>query len=1124
MKKTMNRKKLVSLSLLALTTASIVAVAAVSCTSTGSTESKTSLKVQDAYDFGLAVDAINSLNYIKYVNLRRVAPALVEGLLKEAPSPNGKIGNLLGLAKLDFKWFRNSNANTFDAMDQNDIFNNFGGSDKLAGNFYPLADFGFQAGALAQYINDDRPPFLAFTSKTGKVFAVRFALNQGASKWSDGKEVEAQDFIDAVQYILDLNTGSQLRTPLLNMNIRGSRAFTTAQEKYIQKFGKPYKNPFGRVGYRFDEHLNQYVEDYENWKPFSNQEFDKEGNPLDTKEVNEIKKAALSLGLWTGQMFINMNNDELLEALRLPENANLDLKDLKTIKALDKYTNKIKDFKLIPNPYFFKKQVFREDTVANLIKGNQLLKHYGLPKSRYDLLVEFEPFSPKSRPFDALTAFINKQEFLPVNRKFIETNGGIHNFGSTEKNFLTNGPFLIESSILGSEGYINLVKNKNYYSSNWTISNRIKIFFNGKDEVKSLWFKEGIISATNVPSSYQLQFWAREKYRKMLKKLQGYGTVGFQFNLDEQSRYESYDEYLKNKDKKHIPILDSDLRRAISYALNRESVLRLTGWTSSFVVTSWTAFGTLKDSYGRNIEYRFDPASYASEYDLNNPNNKKVEKIDYKDVDRQAELTKQLHVKKPKDAPNYKFFPLQNNTFAEHNSKSLNFENIERTDKAYDPSVALFYLERYKQKHPEQKEVTIEFVYPSSPPEAANAAITFKDIMENNLNGYVKVNLKSLPPNTYASFIASGKFDMTYANFDKYSGSDVDASMLPLLITDGIDLQKNKSQGYELNPTGSWTFKTFFELHKNDTKEEHDLLLYRLQISEEQYAIIKELAYTGKIKTSRLYNPDHLNIQKEGKKLKEVNQAVPLFNFSLGDAEIEAFNKLNTNEKANAGKRRIYLPNTLAKKINDENLYVKLHGKIQDQEFILPLKSELINVDSDLVKEEYGDVADLILNRKDGNTIFSFDALGHLPNDEYEILSVFNGQQGPSGQINPTKIYTSEYIKHDGQDTDVVNTDLYYEKDEAQADHIERIKRFFSGGRGGWSDETEIFDIIVAMEKIIREEVPILTIMDTDTSWSISSLGGLASNANFHLQFAYDYSKPPRAGLPTTPPKDGEEQ
>ena len=53
------------------------------------------------------------------------------------------------------------------------------------------------------------------------------------------------------------------------------------------------------------------------------------------------------------------------------------------------------------------------------------------------------------------------------------------------------------------------------------------------------------------------------------------------------------------------------------------------------------------------------------------------------------------------------------------------------------------------------------------------------------------------------TFANSGKFDISYQNFDKYAGSTYDSALGLFLTPDGIDLKNNKSSGYELNPTGS---------------------------------------------------------------------------------------------------------------------------------------------------------------------------------------------------------------------------------------------------------------------------------------------------------------------------------
>ncbi|MCV3743536.1 ABC transporter substrate-binding protein [Ureaplasma sp. ES3154-GEN] len=798
------------------------------------------------YDFGIAIPAINSFNYLKFTSLRSISPTLISGFFKTAPSTNSKIGNILGLPKLYAKQFEGSiDGLNFDQITEDDLENHFN-SHEISGSFYDLSSFGIAPETLASYVSDDYQSFITYNNKNKKVVAVKLGLNQGASKWSDGKEVDAQDFIDSFQYIMDLNTGSQLRTALLNINIKGSQRMNDVQEAYIRKHGVPYKNPFGRPPYIFDQITKEWKED-PNFVPFQNQMFDENNQPTDTKEVNDIKAAALDIGLSTGRMFWNITNKDFKDALSLPENQNLDLTNLQYIYVKqDKNADPVK-FKLQKNPYFTRRQIFNVDDlnfaqkeqnltneqvrarrfkqVRDLANEDELLRYFGLPRSRFELLMEFETFAPKPNAITVVNDLNGKQELLPANRKFIETHGGIHNFGTNLDNFVYSSAFNIDSTILGPEGYITLSKNPNYYGADQTIPNNIKIYFNSKNEVKSLWFEQGIISATEMPTSYMLKFWSQEKTRRLMSKSQGFGTVAIQFNLNKDSRYESYEDYEANKDK-FIPLLDPDLRRAISFATNRQNILLLTGWTSSFPVSNWTAFGVIKNSKGDNLELWFDNVKFKSEF---------------KDADG-------------KD----KEFLIQNNSFATHSAKNYKFENINRTDHGFDPDVGRQYLNRFVKNHPEykNKEVHLTFLYSTEPSENAKAAIAFKDIVERSLSNAdtkVIIDLKALPPSTYVSYLNSGKFDITYNNLDKFAKAEYSVPMGAFFLPDGVNWDTRKTQGFELNPSGGWTFKDFFEYYKDEAA--YNNALVRLGIPVAEANIIRELAYAGDLKTQEVYVP-----------------------------------------------------------------------------------------------------------------------------------------------------------------------------------------------------------------------------------------------------------------------------
>lgn len=1114
--------------------AGLIPVAAIiaSCAKTKTREqNKISPYLEDGSNFGLAIDAINTLNYVKFASLRKIVFSLVDGLIKEAPSTNSTIGNLLGISKLYLNQYRNPVDAGFNNMTDAQL-----AGMKISPSYVDLSSFGINTGVLAPTTSEDDPTWTFYNNSNNRIVATKFTTNFGASKWSDGKEVNAQDFIDAIQYILDLNTGSQLRSNLLRFNIKGTNAFNNAQEEYIRKHGVPYKNPFGRAPYILNKQTGEWEEDF-NFVPYQNQTFDKNGRPVDDLEIAAIKKAAYEIGLSTGKAYTNISNEQLKEALKLPENKNFKFQESKTLTILNpKYDHTKPDknipekivINLIENPSFNHRQKLASDNLQTLANSKDLFKFNSLPTTRFDLLMEFETYAPKPSFSVLLTDILGNQALLPVNRRFIETHGGIEKFGSTLDNFVWSGPFNISEVVLGPQGYMTLEKNKDYFSANWTISDKIKIYFNSKNEVTSLWFEQGMISSTTVPPSYQLKFWAQSKMRDLMKKQAGAGTVAMQFNLDRQSRYDSYEEYLANPNK-DIPILDPDLRRAIAFAINRENVLKLSGWTSSFPVTTWTSFQRIKDSKGRNLEYWFDNQRFESEY---------VDTI----KDKKTHETKKQN----------RSFLVQNNDFSDHvGAKNSTFENINRKDNGFDVEVAKFYLNKYKQKNPNKKQVVLKFVYPTEPADIGKAVIAIKDLIDRHLGGYVKLELQALPPNTFVSFANSGKFDISYQNFDKYAGSTYDSALGLFLTPDGIDLKNNKSLGYELNPTGSWTPKDFFDRYKN--KEDLEYALKRLHISQEDADIIRELVTPTNIKTSEVYNPQHLTNRTDLRKLKLKDKAIPMFDIGYSEYDAKIINDLQ--HQIEQLKQKITLQPSNNLKVQWEKEVVDLQNKIesmQEREFYL--SEEFLNqhdpkcenkpfslVLQNNVTGEYSSlqiepVVDVKTKQYVRATKEDYAKYYHKENiDEINLKKRFKYKFSiktlPVGSYQVINLsYTdvprpllTKYLRNENNDaSDKVNTEIFMTKLETVVEQRQRIIDFFSGNRPGWEDDNSIFRTILNLEKILRDEAAIVPIMEIDTNWTISSLGGMKNNYTYYLQYAYDYRRPPRPGLPTSPQAEGE--
>lgn len=316
-------KKILFSSLVAISLVPIATIIA-SCAKTKAKEqNKVSPYLEDGSNFGLAIDAINTLNYVKFASLRKIVFSLVDGFIKEAPSTNSTIGNLLGISKLYLNQYGNPVDAGFNNMTDEQLTNM-----KIASSYLDLSSFGINGGVLAPTTNSKEPTWVFYNNSNNRIVATKFTTNFGASKWSDGKEVNAQDFIDAIQYILDLNTGSQLRSNLLRFNIKGTNEFNNAQEEYIRKHGVPYKNPFGRAPYILNKQTGEWEED-PNFVPYQNQTFDKNGRPVDDLEIAAIKKAAYGIGLSTGQAYTNVSNEQLKEALKLPENKDFKFQESK---------------------------------------------------------------------------------------------------------------------------------------------------------------------------------------------------------------------------------------------------------------------------------------------------------------------------------------------------------------------------------------------------------------------------------------------------------------------------------------------------------------------------------------------------------------------------------------------------------------------------------------------------------------------------------------------------------------------------------------------------------------------------------------------------------------------------
>ncbi|EIE41989.1 putative oligopeptide ABC transporter solute binding protein OppA [Mycoplasmopsis canis UFG1] len=95
----------------------------------------------------------------------------------------------------------------------------------------------------------------------------------------------------------------------------------------------------------------------------------------------------------------------------------------------------------------------------------------------------------------------------------------------------------------------------------------------------------------------------------------------------------------------------------------------------------------------------------------------------------------------------------------------------------------------------------------------------------------------------------------------------------------------------------------------------------------------------------------------------------------------------------------------------------------------------------------------------------------------------------------------------------------FIKNNESLTEYSDRLSAFFSSNfttsefKEGWTQEY-IYVFIGELEKIVRDGAFIIPLMEVDTNWEITRVGGTDSLYRFSLQYAYDYTRPPRPGLP----------
>lgn len=950
--------------------------------------------VNKDYDFGLATNPINNLNYVKYRSLDRVLPSLVDSYMKEGPTdelrtiiPTDKIIYSIGFPRndddQDFVNYVNSENGQKTLLGRNG-FGSFGGS------YQTLEIYGLIGGLVRP--SDDNPVngasvfAFAVPRNNNNYRALTGLLNKGLNNWSNGDVVTAQDMIDYIHYIIDFNTGSQKLEEITKINIRGVNEFLDAQKEYSLKFNKNYVNPLGKRKYvpaTWDP--NVLIQD-PNEEVWESQTKNEKNEPIDTEEVTKIKNAALNIGYYTGQLFLDFSNEEIAKNLNLPENSNFNSTSEKQDFHIERDGKKFK-VKLLKNPYSNPLQTYDDLTLKGKIRT--------LSDDQYSFTIVFDQNASHSLP-SSVNRVLTK--LYIINRKYVETEGGgIQTYGSDPNKFLTSSAFNIKNINLGPQGSIELEKNKEYFTASKTLVDRIKIFFQTDPTIAATWFEDGLIQHSFVPANRINTFWGNEEFRPLLKKQTGYGTIAFGLNLDYETRADS-------------PLQDPDLRRALYYAINRQDLLKTVGWDFSFPVNTWTAVGSHKTNDGISLELYFNDQNTTTE--------------------------------------NNKTFDLQNFTQFVHLAKNFNFEKTDRTDKLFSLETAKFYIDRYKKNNPDKTFVKLEFLN-NSTDEQIKAGIYLTEALRSAFGNYVVLEVKSLPENTYAAFAEEGKFDIIYQNYDRLGGQEVFDYVGVFFRTDEIDSYASRTIGFKTNPVGSFTYADWIT----------DLYSKKLALNKD--TVLKE--YLDFVKSL----PD---FEKELKEWQDSSfDSAKRFSFVTKFSQL-ALTKVE-EDKTNIG--------------------IFNHKKLLNREFI-----------SNLIEYTITPVNNIKVSR------------------EKRLMNAFISETVKLEEIQKLTADTAERLLIPTKYWNKIVELSYRKSEETLTQYGSRVSGFFSGNfskedveKDKWL-RNDVYLLVAHFEKIIRETVPVIPLMEVDTTWQITKIGGIRSLYSYSLQYAYDFTNPPRPGLP----------
>lgn len=713
-------------------------------------------KINGKSSFVLAIAPPRNTNFIKYVASQEFVSKFTAPLI--SPAPSAKLYEILQLPKMSYDGIEFHD----DPTARGSIFSIFTTDNNAGfvttGRSYPTVWKSIFPGSIEIRVSvgstgRNVSGFSYLDNLSGVVLKTRSdnhwwtwqRTKPNGEIVTEEEVVKPSDFAQTWKYILDLTTTSELLQPSLEIGLNNSDICNVQQEDYIQKNNSPLDNPFGLFEFEKKEHIAEA------------REISEEEETKIRKQIEDHDKLLEEVAPACKDFFLELNDD-------FASNYNLD--NPNSVEELKERINKAGIiYNNERNTLLFRFTVKKSDAYSLWLDANL---HYG-------------------------------PQYLPSNKKFIDSVGGIDKYGLDKKSTIGNGSHLLKSLELGQLGYAELTPNPDFWLAKTVLTGNVKIIFNNNPVTINSLFEDGKIATTRLTNRELNLFYNKPEYRRFLKKQTGYGTFSLTLNLSKE---------------RNSPLLDDDLRRALYYVIDREQALKIANWDSSFPVTTFTAFGQTAGrlSYQASIEIFQDAAVYNSE----------------------APAT-----------VGGKNIPVRTVPTTIQQSKSKELESFRRVDKSFLPDVAKFYLDRYKKNHPNTKKVSLDFVYDTAAVESKGMYILLDSLTRKYFGDYLEIVEKPVPNNFYESLRTTGKFDLTTYTVEP-SGSGNLNYIKNFFWEDGLikteEIQKRT--GFKQNISGEFTFQKWFAILKekgleNETRD-------RLGIDDTLWEFIKFLTYPQK--------------------------------------------------------------------------------------------------------------------------------------------------------------------------------------------------------------------------------------------------------------------------------------